>query len=284
MLRALALRAAFLAEQSWHAIKTAGRSIVKAPGWMGQVVLSVLSTPAGYNTTIALISVGVRAVLRGVDIAVRSAGRLAAITTGAVCAGIGSVIPAWRDTLIVSHANTLDRINHAYDNLIDRITHAAEQAQAAAHTGLVQAVATRAAAAASALLVLHAITKGTIALHLAQIVPAATTVLAWATSPWLALMGVGTATTVAMAYALRAFTQVPLEDLELTLEVAPDGSITVTGIPDQLSTTDQQTIAQAAASAAFEGVEKYAPRQRSTRSRTRPEHSRRTDSPRATPA
>jgi len=215
--------------------------------------------PAGYNTTVDPISVGMRAALRGVDIAVRSAGRLAAITTGTVCAAIGSVIPAWRDTLIVSHANSLDRINHAYGNLVDRVTHAAEQAQAAAHTGLVQAVATRAAAAASALLVLHAITKGAIALHLAQIVPTAATVLAWATSPWIALMGVGTATLAAMGYALRAFTQVPLEDLELTLEVAPDGSITVTGIPDRLSMSDQHRVAQAAASTAFESLESHAP-------------------------
>jgi len=81
MLRASALRAAFLAQQSWHAIKAAGRSIAKAPGWMGQVVLSVLSTPAGYTSAVTLVSTGVRLVLRGTDVAVRTAGRLAAVAT-----------------------------------------------------------------------------------------------------------------------------------------------------------------------------------------------------------
>jgi hypothetical protein len=176
MLRALALRSAFLARQSWHALKAAGRSIAKAPGWMGQVVLSVLSTPAGYTSAVTLTSTGIRLVLRGADVAIRAVGRVAAIATGAACAGIGSVIPALRDTLIVAHADTVDRVNHAYEHATRVVARFGEQARGAAHTGLVQTVATRAAAAASALLVLHVLTKGAIAMHLVHLVPTAAAV------------------------------------------------------------------------------------------------------------
>ena len=274
MLRALALRSAFLAQQSWHAMKAAGRSIAKAPGWMGQVVLSVLSTPAGYTSAVTLISTGVRLVMRGADCAVRAGGRLAAIATGGLCTAIGSVVPAWRNGLIVAHADAVDRVNHAYEKTTDVITRCADQVRVAAHTGLVQTVATRAAAAASALLVLHVITKGALAMRLVQLVPAAAAVVAWVTSPWLAVLGVIGATATAMAYALWAISRINLEDVDMTVEIAADGSITVHGIPSRLDSAVQDQAAQAAATAVIaldEPVRRSAPtrtRGRRTASRT----------------
>jgi hypothetical protein len=248
-------------------MKVAGRSIAKAPGWLGQVVLSVLSTPAGYTSAVTLVSTGVRVVLRGADVAVRAVGRLAAIATGAACAGIGSVIPALRDSLIVTHADAVDRINHAYEQVTGAITRFAQRARGAAHTGLVQTVATRASAAASALLVLHVITKGAIAMHLMQLVPTAAAVITWVTSPWLAVLGVGGATAAALVYALWATSRVSLDELDMTVEIAADGSITVTGIPDHLTPSTQDELAQAAASQATTGLN--GPTRRPSRARTR---------------
>jgi len=271
MLRALALRTSFVAQQSWYAIKAAGRSIAKAPGWLGQVVLSVLSTPAGYTSAVTLISSGIRLAMRGADIAVRAVGRLAAIATGAACVGIGSVIPALRDTLIVAHADAVDRVNHSYEQAATTIARSADRVRSAAHTGLVQAVATRAAAAASALLVLHVITKGAIAIHLVQLVPTAAAVVAWVTSPWLAVMGVAGATTAALVYALWATSRVSLDGVDMAVEVAADGSITVCGIPGRLDAQAQAQIAQAAVSA----LNSPAPRQTPTRTRARKSAARR---------
>jgi hypothetical protein len=216
---------------------------------MGQVVLSVLSTPAGYASAVTLISSGIRLVLRGADVAVRAVGRLAAISTGGICAGIGSVIPAWRGVLIVAHADAVDRVNHAYEQATGAIARFGEQVRGAAHTGLVQTVSTRSAAAASALLVLHAITKGAIATHVVQLVPAAVAMVAWVTSPWLAVLGVLGATATALACALWAISRVNLDDLDMTVEIAADGSITLAGIPDDLAQSAQDQAAQAAAAA-----------------------------------
>jgi hypothetical protein len=269
MLRALALRSAFLARQSWHGLRAAGRSIAKAPGWMGQVVLSVLSTPAGYTSAVTLTSTGVRVVLRGADVAIRAVGRLAAIATGTACAAVGSVIPAWRSALIVAHADAVDRINHVYEQATTTIARFADRVRSAAHTGLVQTVATRAAAVTSALLVLHVLTKGAIALHLVQLVPAAAAMVAWLTSPWLAVFGVLSVTAAVLAYALWATSRVDLADLDMAVEISADGSITVTGIPDQLSPGAQEQAVREASTTALSALNASVSRPARTRSRTR---------------
>jgi uncharacterized protein YukE len=227
---------------------------------MGQVVLSVLSTPAGYTSAVTLISTGVRLAMRGADVGIRAVGRLAAIATGAACAGIGSVVPAWRGALIAAHADTVDRINHAYERAAATVTRLGEQVRVAADTRLVQSVATRAAAAASALLVLHVITKGAIALHLVQLVPAAAAVVAWVTSPWLSLLGVGGATGAALVHALWTGSRADLDDVDVTVEIAADGSVMVHGLPPGAAPELRDDIAQQAASAFIHDMQKGAPR------------------------
>jgi hypothetical protein len=188
--------------------------------------------------------------MRGADIAVRAVGRLVAIATGAACASIGSVIPAWRGALIVAHADIVDRFNHTYEHAAATAARFGDQVRSAAHTGLVQSVATRSAAAASALLVLHVITKGAIALQLIQLVPAAASIFAWGTSPWLAVAGVVGGTVASMAYSLWAMSRVSLDELDMTIEVAADGSITVSGIPGDIPEAVALTLAEEAGSKA----------------------------------
>jgi len=93
MLRALALRATDTAARAWTSIKTLGSLIARTPGWVGHAVLGILSTPAGYATTINAISLSIRAAYRIIDRGICLVGRLVASATGAAAGSISTIEP-----------------------------------------------------------------------------------------------------------------------------------------------------------------------------------------------
>lgn len=255
MLRALALRATDIAARAWTGIKTLGGLIARTPGWVGHAVLGVLSTPAGYATTINTITLSIRAAYRIIHRGICLVGRLAAAATGAAAGSISTIAPTVGHTLICLHADTVDAVNAAHENLNARIHRFGEALQDLADTALVRSTATRAAALASALIVVNIITRGIITSRLLDLAPAMAGVVAAATSPWWLLLATGTVTVAAAAWAARthvthASAGLP-EDLDLTVNIEPDGSITVTGIPSNLPRSTADRIAQQAIASAL---------------------------------
>lgn len=155
----------------------------------------------------------------------------------------------------------------------------------------------RAAAIASGALAVHAITKGAIAARIVRLIPAAMTAVIWATNPWkllLAVLGVMAGATLFSAVRVARMTPPPpakptpirtpkaqgprdeqpvaeptlskenFESLVASLKVviAVDGSIEVHGIPAALPLEEQQRIAQTAADAATEQLQRLVRRGR----------------------
>lgn len=280
MLRALALKAVTQAKRAWVWIRHGAKSILHAPGWIAQAVLSGLSTSAGYATATGVISTAVRFIHRITDKVVRGIGRAGMLTAYTVA---GFLPGSWADkaTTWIDQATT--RVARAYTTHRSRVEGLGEHLLFLAYSPLVRTVATRAAATASALIVIHLITKGIVATHIAQTIPALATATVIVTSPWWALAGVGILTLAALAWAgirlLRSTrTNDPNDDHQsfvtdlgetpanstnghmsqqangfsdteldgLTVDIGVDGSILVHGIPADLSEETQERLAHAA--------------------------------------
>ena len=266
MLRALDLRATDIAARAWTSIKTLGDLIARTPGWVGHAVLGILSTPAGYATTINTITLSIRAAYRIIDRGICLVGRLAAASTGAAAGSISTIAPTLGHTLICLHADTVDAVNSAYENLNARIHRFGEALQDLADTALVRSTATRTAALASALIVVNIITRGIITTRIFDLAPGMAGVVAAATSPWWLLLATGTVTVTAAAWAARthlthAGAGLP-EDLDLIVNIEADGSITVTGIPSSLPRSTADQIAQQAITSALAKQPTGSPRRR----------------------
>lgn len=281
MLRAIALKTVTQAKRAWVWIRHGAKSILHAPGWIAQAVLSGLSTSAGYATATGVISTAVRFIHRITDKVARGIGRAGMLTAYTIA---GFLPGSWADkaTTWIDQATT--RVAGTYTTHRSRVEGLGEHLVFLAYSPLVRTVATRSAATASALIVVHLITKGIVATHIAQTIPALATATVIVTSPWWALAGVGILTLAALAWAgirLARSTRTndansadhegsvtdlgetpanstnghmahqPNEysetDLDgLTVDVGVDGSILVHGIPADLPEEAQERLAHAA--------------------------------------
>ena len=138
-------------------------------------------------------------------------------------------------------------MNSLHEQTVQRVNGLGQRLEQLAHTSLVKATATRAAAAASGLLVLHLVTKGLLASKALEVAPSLAGLVVAATSPWWLLLTVAGVTvgTIAGAAYLNRGENVQWEDL--IVNVASDGSITVTGIPRGMSKAEQERISTEAA-------------------------------------
>ena len=272
MARALLLKATAAAPVVWEWVKRGTALVAKTPGWVGHATLGVLSTPAGYASAVQLVGTGIKVGWRVLDRAVCLAGRGTATVTGLVASTVRHVAPTWGQALVSAHADAVDTTNALYEHVVQRVNALGQQFEQLALTSLVKATATRAAAAASALLVLHMISKGLLASKALEVAPSLAGLAIAATSPWWLLLAVASVTigTIAGAAYLSSGENVHAEDL--IVNVASDGSITVTGIPRRMPKADQERISTEAAQQALADLVKGAPPASPGRTWQRPRH------------
>lgn len=252
MARALALKAMAVAPVVWEWVKRGVALVAKTPGWVGHVALGALSTSAGYASALQAVSTGVRFSWRLVDRAVCLTGRGLATVTGLAASGMRHVTPTWGEALVVGHADLVDAVNAAHEHASSMIKAFGETVEQLAHTSLVKATSTRAAAVASALLVAHVITKGVLATKALTVAPALAGLIVAATSPWWLLLAVAAATVgalVGVAYLGVGKTVMPEP---LVVNIAADGRVTVVGLPRPSSKAEQEQVAEMAAVAAVD--------------------------------
>ena len=263
MARALLMKATATAPVVWEWVKRGAALVAKTPGWVGHAVLGVLSTPAGYASAVQLAGTGLKAGWRVLDRAVRLAGRGIATVTGLAASGVRHITPTWGQALITAHADAVDTTNALHEQAVQRVKGLGQQLEQLAHTPLVKTTATRAAAVASGLLVLHLVTKGLLASKALEVAPSLAGLVVAATSPWcllLAVAGVTVGTIAGAAYLSRG-ENVQSEDL--IVNVASDGSITVVGLPRNVSRAEQDRVTHEAVKQALGIVKVSTARRRS---------------------
>ena len=242
MARALFLKATAVAPVVWEWVKRGAALVAKTPGWVGHATLGLLSTPAGYSTAVQVVGTGIKAGWRLLDRPSCLAGRGFATVTGLAASTVGHIAPTWGQALVSAHADVVDAVNALHEQTAQRVGTLGQQVEQLAHTTLVKTTATRTAAAASGLLVLHVVTKGLLASKALEVAPALAGLVIAATSPWWLLitgMGVTVGTIVAVAYLEAGQAEMPQD---LVVNVAADGSITVTGIPHAVTKTERERI------------------------------------------
>lgn len=243
MARALLVKATAAAPVIWEWVKRGAALVAKTPGWVGHAVLGVLSTPAGYSSAAQVVGTGVKTAWRLLDRAVCLAGRGIASVTGLAASSIRRVAPTWGQALVAIHADAVDAVNALHEQVVQRVNMLNRRLEQLAHTPLVKTTATRAAAAASGLLVLHVVTKGLLASKVLEVAPSLAGLVVAATSPWWLLLAVvgATAGTIAGSAFVQAGSAEKLDDLLVHIDV--DGSIRIQGLPNELSKTEEKALA-----------------------------------------
>ena len=262
MARALLVKATAAAPVVWEWVKRGASLVAKAPGWVGHAVLGVLSTPAGYSTALQVVGTGVKAGWRLLDRAVCLAGRGIATVTGLAASSVRRVAPTWGQALVSAHADAIDAVNALHEHVVQRVNGLGQQLEQLAHAPLVSTTATRAAAAASGLLVLHMITKGLLASKALEVAPSLAGLVVAATSPWWLLLAVASVTVGTLAGA--AYLAIGKADTsqDLVVNVAADGSMTVDGLPDWLPEGQMRRAAEQALQVALSQARRAAPGRR----------------------
>ena len=254
MARALLVKATATAPVIWEWVKRGAALVAKTPGWVGHAVLGVLSTPAGYATALQVVGTGVKAGWRLLDRAACLAGRGMATVTGLAASSIRNIAPTWGQALVSAHADAVDAVNALHEQAVQQVSRLGQRVEQLAHTPLAKTTATRAAATASALLVLHMISKGLLASKALEVAPALAGLVIAATSPWWLLLAVAGVT--AGAIASVAYLQAGEDEIsaDLVVNVDVDGTVTVTGVPHHLGAAEQDRLTSEATRRALEGL------------------------------
>jgi hypothetical protein len=266
MARALLVKATAAAPVIWEWVRRGAAMVAKTPGWVGHAVLGVLSTPAGYSSAVQLVGTGVKAGWRLLDRAVCLAGRGFATVTGLAASTVGHIAPTWGQALVSAHADAVDAVNSLHEHVVHRVIGLGQRLEQLAHTPLVKTTATRAAAAASGLLVLHLVTKGLLASKALEVAPSLAGLVVALTSPWWLLIAVTSVTVGTLAGG--AYLEIGKADMlqDLVVNIAADGSITVEGLPDWLPEGQKRRAAEGAVQVAQSEARRAVPGRRTLQS------------------
>lgn len=295
--RALAAKAQGWVGAALFYVKMGIKAMTQIPKMVANVALSALSTRIGYETVVSTVGKAARFIGRTVSKAVRAVGRGLKKIGGFFTGLLGRIAPK----AAKKAKQVLDTVATACDAVFTRIeatiTGVSHILGALVRSPLVVLSTIRAAAIASGALAVHAITKGAVAARIVRLIPAAMTAVVWLTSPWkllLAVLGVMAGATAFSAVRVARMTTPPpvkptpirtpktqsppveepvtepelsREDFEslvagLKVVIAVDGSIEVHGIPASLPPEEQQRIAQTAADAATEQLQRLVRRGR----------------------
>jgi len=207
--RALAAKAKGWAGTAVFSIKAGIRTITRVPKAVANVALSALSTKAGYDAAVSVVSKAVRLVGRVASKVVRTVGKglkkAATVVTGLVH-HVAPKIADKADQVIETVAVVADVAVTAVEVAL---TGASQIVGALVRSPLVVVTTTRAAGLASGALAIHALTKGAAASRIVRAVPAAMTLVVWATSPWKLLGAVAGVMVGAMAFAAFRLGRMP---------------------------------------------------------------------------
>lgn len=290
LLRVLHLKIMGVARCFWSRFRTVFNTTLRLPSSLATSMTSVLSSKAGYAGVIGAVRGLCRWVWRGLTKVARLLGRTAEKLGTAVITVVGHVSPAKADALYAGLMRIrvmVIRIATRVDTLVRSI---GEVLWMLLNTELVRGVSTAVAGIASVLLVIHEATSGGILVWLADVAPTAIRWVAWVTNPWWCLAAVVASAAVTMAYAfLRLLKstktgdgdsgddgpeqpasaadwsrwQETIEDealdalvRDLHVSVAPDGSVTVSGIPDWVPANLRSRLAKVASEAVIKQWER----------------------------
>lgn len=268
MLRALALKALTHAQHAWDTLTrtvTLSTATLKSAA---NVALTALASQNGYElalrgtrwlttTTWNLIRYTCSRTTRLVGHATRAGYHALALINPTLATSVENLLEQYVVEPILNTALTVDAT----------VTSIGDTIWALAHTSLVRTTTTTAAQAASSLLALHAISNGYLAATLVHLIPTLMTGIIWATNPLICLSLIAGTFTLTISIALwqltRTTTETPTQpdepltqiDLEriianLRVDITPDGSVTVHGIPADLPDHITQHVAKTATNAA----------------------------------
>ena len=298
-LRALYLKITGAVRSAWSHIKVIFSASVRIPGSLATAVTSMASSRRGYETVIGAIKGFFRALWRGINRVGQIAGRVTSRMARMVVTAVGHVSPEAADALygaLVTARTTIHRIAARIDTVVTTV---GDVLWMLLNTTVVRAVSTAVAGVSAAILVLHDATRGAFAAWLVNVLPAAHRFITWITNPWWSLAAVVASTFAAMGLALvrlllmshrgegsggngpdgpaaeanwstwqESLDDEALDSLvkDLHVSVAPDGSVTVSGIPDWVPVNLRNHLAKVASEAVIKQWQRTV-RQRPTPSR-----------------
>lgn len=292
-MRALYLKITGAVRSAWTATRLVLSASVRLPGTVATAITSMLSSDAGYSSITGAIRGAFRWIWRGVSAVARFVGPVVGGMAKHLVTLVGHVSASAADALYAVFSEVAVKVT-AVASRIDRLVRGVgEMLWLLLNTTLVRTASTTVAGVAAALLVIHEATSGALANWLAQQIPGLVKAIAWVTNPWLCLAAVAVTTVGAMAIALLRLLnagkhqtggpetdgpddphdpasaadwskwQSDLDDeaLEslvagLHISVAPDGSVTVSGIPDWVPANLRARLAKVASEAAIKQWER----------------------------
>lgn len=290
ILRAVYLKVTGVMHSAWSTARIVLTAALRVPGTVAATVTSVLSSKAGYSAVTSGLRGFLRGVWNGITRCARFLGRLFNRTGKGLVTLVGHVSPAAADLLYAVLTRVSATVTHAAQRIDSIVRTAGEVLWMLVNTAMVGTVSTAAAGVAAALMMIHEATSGAIAKWLIQQVPALVTVVGWVTNPWASLLLVALSTLGAIGLALirllsagepgpeptddngpedpagaedwtrwqASIDQEALDSLVhgLHVSVAPDGSVSVSGIPEWVPENMRNHVAKVAANAALKQWER----------------------------
>lgn len=293
MLRALTVKSRAHLTRIWTTLRIGLGRATRFARATASTALAALGHPAGYHAvryslrTVSTTAVGL--LRRGFELlgrGLRALGRLAHDGLAAVAPGVADTVASTLGRVITAPARTVTRTALAW------IADAGQLLWSLSGTSLVRTITTRTAQAASIVLGIHTLTHGAVSARIVQALPWAMDAIVTMTNPAWALAAVGIAFTTAMALAALRVLRHPSLDPDpdelqspggldlatpnlptgprrlsaeqdyrpliasLNIEITPDGTVLVHGIPDHIPVDLGAQLAEIAADAATARLER----------------------------
>jgi hypothetical protein len=297
MLRALALKTAGHARSLWNSIRTSFTLTSQTLRTTANIALAAIGSTTGYDIAIA----GIRTVANACWTAIRWIFSRTARLLGRAARATYSLIAMLSPTLAKLVESVVEEFIaepflDAALAIDQQVTAFGQTLWGLAHTSLVRQTTVNTAQVSGGLIAAHMLTKGFLAAKVVQLIPASMTAIIWLTNPIIAIGLVAGAFIIAASFAfLRLsgksatkpdnspnpnqargysdlfetdqFDRIDLDAVAagLDVEVTPDGSVIVNGIPADLPSETAERIAGIAADAAIKRLVKVIPHRKPNR-------------------
>lgn len=289
-LRALYLKVTGALRTAWSHARVILSASLRLPASAATAMTALLSSEAGYASVTGGIVRFLSGLWRGITSAARFVGRIVGEGLRGLINVVGHFSPGAADALYGAFSVGRARITRIAGQIDSTVRAVGDLLVMLLNTTLVRTVATTVSAAAAAVLVVHEATSGSVVMWLAGRLPGLVRALSVVTSPWWCLTGVVGSTLGAMAVAFlrllhaarkpgdgpeddgpddpavvadwrrwqESLDDRTVDDLvkDLHISVAPDGSVSVSGIPDWVPANLRARLAKVAAESALKQWER----------------------------
>lgn len=290
MLRAVYLKVTGVIGSAWSTARVVLSASLRLPGTVAAAITSVLSSKTGY----ASITRGIRGLFsgiwRGITGCARFVSRIIGATAKAFVTLVGYASPVAADVLYAVFSQVSANVAGIATRIDAFVRTVGEVLWMLLNTAMVRTVSTTVAGVAAGLLVIHEATSGAVAAWIVGQMPALLKVVGWVTNAWMSLAMVALSTLGAMGLALlrllnagktaetgpdddgpddpaaasdwtrwqASIDEQALDSLVngLHVSVAPDGSVSVSGIPEWVPANLRNHLAKVAADAALKQWER----------------------------